>query len=182
MSKSFEIVRGYAKRETEKSEWHGQIGSATLRIESKSDIAVTLDGKELGVNSITHLLNFALQTLQDAYAGAGSLEEAKGLFTKKRDAILNGTIGVRQSGDGESEETRIARRIIGEQLKAKFKGTDKWAKFTELSDAERNAKLDELVAKNRAAIADEIAAEVERLRKMREAKAKRLNVETTLDL
>ena len=182
MSKSFEIDRVYNKRETEKSAWSGHIGGVKLTLSSKADIEVTLDGKPLGANAINHLLNFALQTLQDAYAGAASLAEAKGAFEKKRDAILEGTIGVRQSGDGESEELRVSRKIMAEKLRAKFKGTEKWAVFEALGADERNAKLDELFAKNREALASEVSAEIARLAEMRKAKAQRLATTVEIDL
>ena len=182
MSKSFETIRTFAKRETEKSNWSGEIGNATLKIESKSDIIVTLDGKELSLNSVMHLLNFSLQTLQDAYAGAASLSEAKGAFDKKRDAILNGTIGVRGTSDGESEETRVIRKIVFAKIKAQFKGSEKLAAFEALSSDERNAKLDANFAKNEATLRPEVEKEMERLREMRAAKAAMLNVGAEMDI
>lgn len=178
MSKHFEMTRVYAKRETEKSDWAGAIGSATWEIESKSDVTMRLDGKELGANAIAHLMNFALQTLQDAYAGAVDLNDAKGRFEKKRDAILNGTIGVRASGDGESETLRVTRKIVREKLK---KNAEKWAAFEKLDDDAKNTALDTIAAKNATALQPEIDAEIARLAEMRRLKGERLATKVDLD-
>lgn len=99
-------TRGYNHRT------FGQIGTVELVI----DNAVWfLDGKEIPKVSREYLLNFALQSLQDAYAGSENLTEATAAFEKKRDAILAGTIGVR--GETVNETVHVARIIVRRYLK-----------------------------------------------------------------
>lgn len=165
-----EVIRNYVKRESEKSDWHGEVGSATFEITGK-DLKFTLDGKELGEDSARHLMNFALQTLQDAYAGAKSLDEAKGSFAKKRDAIIAGTLGVRGSGEGVSERKHVERRITIANIKVALKSdAAKLASFEALDDDAKNAKADEVYAKNAAKLSPKVDAELARLAEMRAAK------------
>lgn len=74
---------------------YGTIGAVDL---VAPDGPYTLNGTELPASSVQHLLTFALQTLQDAYAGAKDQSEATGNFNKKLDKLLSGTIGTRQPG------------------------------------------------------------------------------------
>lgn len=102
-----------------------------------------LDGHELPESSVEHLMRFALQTLQDSYAGSKNTDESKGAFNGKYDKLLNGTIGTRSGGDGVDERTRVARSVVMQAAKAKFGAkSPEWASFTGLDDSERNAKLD----------------------------------------
>lgn len=144
--------RAYNKRETEKSDWSGRIGQTEFAIEAASEITVTLDGKTLPASSVEYLMTFALQSMQDAYAGADSLSAAIGAFEKKRDAIIAGTLGVRGSGAGVSTFVTVARSIVRALFKAKhgkaFDGTDK--------------TLDEMFEKNREALTPRVDAEIER--------------------
>lgn len=148
----------------------GLIGEVAL------DAAVTkmqIDGQNIPQGSVEYLLNFALQSLQDAYAGAKNQTEAVAAFEKKRDALIAGTIGVRVGGASVGDETRIGRNLIKQALKAKMgKDSPEWAEFTGLSDADQNTKLDELLAKNREKLAPRIEAEVAALKAERERKAK----------
>jgi hypothetical protein len=119
---------------------YGKIGDITFTV-PKGRYAI--NGNDLPESSVAHLMTFALQTLQDAYAGAKNTDEALAAFNGKYDKLLNGTIGTRTSGDGADERTRVARSVVRGVVKAKFgaKSTD-WATFTGLSDDEQNAKLD----------------------------------------
>ena len=120
---------------------HGRIGLVNVEADVKS---ITVDGKELPASSIEYLLTFALQNLQDAYAGADSADDAKGRFAKKLDRLLAGTIGVREAGDGASAETRMVRTVLGDMLR----GAGKWKEIIgALDEADRPAKLDEIFAK-----------------------------------
>src|SRR5687768_7376644 len=87
----------------------GAIGSVVLEVPKGK---YRLNGTDLPDVSVTHLMTFALQTLQDAYAGAKSTDEALGAFNQKLDKLLNGTIGTRGSGDGADERTRVARSVV----------------------------------------------------------------------
>lgn len=146
----------------------GAIGAVTFET-PKGRYAI--NGQVLPESSVAHLMTFALQTLQDAYAGAKSTDEALGAYNGKLDKLLNGTIGTRAAGDGADERTRVARSVMYAAAKAKFgaKSPD-WATFTGLDDDARNAKLDAWLVTNEAelsgAINDEMAArEAKRNRK-----------------
>lgn len=185
MAKVLETARLYEKRATEKSTWNGRIGQAELKFESKSDIVVTLDGKELPSASIDHLLNFALQTLQDAYAGAQSLAEAEASFESKRTKLYEGTIGTR-GGAGASEETVVQRLVAKEayMASAKVSDADKKALAAKVKDGEADDFLDDLWANNAEKLAGRFTvkmAEREAARKRRaEEKAAMAKVELDL--
>lgn len=182
MSNVLSMSRVYSKRETEKSDWHGRIGSVELVFESDSDITVTLDGTTLTGASVDHLLNFALQTLQDAYAGADSLDAAIGAFEKKRDRILDGSIGTRSDGDGVSYFVTVARSIVRANIKAQYGAkSDKWIAFTKLSDDDQDAKLDAVYAANEPALKPKVEAEIERRAEAARAK-KALKMDIVIDL
>lgn len=138
----------------------GAIGSVTFTV-PKGKFAI--NGNELPESSVAHLMTFALQTLQDAYAGAKSTDEALGAFNGKLDKLLNGTIGTRGSGDGADERTRVARSVVHAAAKVKFgaKSAD-WKAFTELDDDARNAKLDAWFAANEAAFTPAVDEEMAR--------------------
>lgn len=149
---------------------HGEIGEVTL---VAPDGKWALDGKELPASSIEHLLNFALQTLQDAYAGAKNEAEAVGAFESKRDRLLDGSIGVRGTGEGVSEETAVARSIMRGLIKDKLGAkSPEWTAFTALDPKEQNAKLDANIEANSDALAPVIAAKLAERKAERDRKAK----------
>lgn len=131
----YNIIRNYAKRETEKSSWSGEIGSARLTVDAvKEEIVVKLDGVTLPANSVEYLLNFSLQSLQDAYAGAASIEEAQGNWGKKRIALMEGTIGTRGEGgmnDEERAELYVAEQVYRNKYK---KGTPEHTALKDMDD------------------------------------------------
>lgn len=146
----------------------GHIGDVTFTV-PKGKFAI--NGQELPDTSVAHLMTFALQTLQDAYAGAKSTDEALGAFNGKLDKLLNGTIGTRGTGDGADERTRVARSVVQQAAKAKFGAkSPEWATFTGLSDDEQNAKLDEWYADNREAFDPAVEEEMARRAAKRDAK------------
>jgi hypothetical protein len=148
---------------------YGNIGAVTF-VTPKGKY--TLNGTELPDASVAHLMTFALQTLQDAYAGAKSTDEALGAFNGKLDKLLNGTIGTRSGGDGADERTRVARSVTMSAAKAKFGAkSPEWATFTGLSDNDKNAKLDGWYAANAAAFDPAIDEEMARRAAKRDAKA-----------
>lgn len=166
-----QVVRNYSKRATEKSSWDGEIGKVVLECNTTT---MKLNGKPIPEASIEYLLNFSLQALQDAYAGADSLESAKGLWAKKLDAITAGTLGMR-TGGGTDERTTVARSIVKGLLKTKY-GKDSEA-FKALTDD----KLDAVFAKNEAALGPKVDAEVaaraaERARKVKLAASIELEI------
>lgn len=134
------VERIYSKRPTERSDWDGRVGHVTLEAPNGK---WKLDGQELPERSVEYLMMFALQSLQDAYAGAKSLTEAEASWTKKRDAILDGTIGVRTGGGGEPAHMRFVRTILRTAMKNGSKALpDDAAKQYENAE-DRNALLAE---------------------------------------
>lgn len=77
-----------------------------------------LDGNKLNENAILHLINFSLQTLQDAYAGKKLVSEAQGAFNKKYDKLVKGTIGVRGANEPVTEYQTVARKQVQLAIKA----------------------------------------------------------------
>lgn len=146
----------------------GNIGAVTFEVPKGK---YRLNGTDLPDASVAHLMTFALQTLQDAYAGAKSTDEAQGAFNGKLDKLLNGTIGTRGSGDGADERTRVARSVVHAAAKAKFGSkSPEWATFIGLDDAERNAKLDAWYEANAEAFNPAIDEEMARRAASRDAK------------
>lgn len=145
----------------------GAIGAVTFET-PKGRYAI--NGIVLPESSVAHLMTFALQTLQDAYAGAKSTDEALGAFNGKLDKLLNGTIGTRAAGDGADERTRVARSVAMAAAKAKFGSkSPEWATFTGLDDDAKNAKLDGWYAANAVAFDPAIDEEMARRAAKRES-------------
>src|SRR6478752_5464406 len=93
---------------------------------------VTINGQEVPGKSVEYLLNFALQSLQDSYAGAKTPDAARGLFQKRLDNLIAGTIGVRTGGTTERE--RVTVQVVRGILKAKLT-EEAFAKYKEDDDA-----------------------------------------------
>lgn len=156
----------------------GHIGKVTLEHDVK---VMKLNGMPLGAESIEYLLTFALQSLQDAYAGAKTEAEAQAAFAKKRDAVIAGTIGTRIS-NGVSEETRVVRQVVRALIKAKLGAKSAgWAEFTGKSDAAQDEYLDEVFAKNEAKLRPAVDKRLDEIKRKREAK-KALTQSTDIEL
>lgn len=147
----------------------GRIGVAELLVESESDIVVMLNGQELPAQSIDHLLTFALQSLQDAYAGAESEVDALERFNAKLTRILEGTLGTRSGGGGVDEFTRLMRMVLRPLVKeaagaAAWKDMDEEARVAAIDAAyaaqgdEGRGMIAEAVERKKAEIAAEAAA------------------------
>lgn len=147
----------------------GDIGKVTL---TAPDGDYAIDGKALPESSVAHLLTFALQTLQDAYAGAKDAAEAQGAFNGKLDKLLAGTIGTRTGGGGGvTERDKVARIIVGDWFRSAYgKGTPERAKYDEADGPGKYAILDKIWADNEAVFADAVDEEVA----ARKAKAEKL--------
>lgn len=91
-----EIVRKYAHKT------YGDIAALTLVVPAEG---WTLNGEALPEASVKHLATFALQSLQDAYAGSKSADTAKAAFEKKANKIFGGTIGTRATGPRDPVRT-----------------------------------------------------------------------------
>lgn len=161
----YKVTRLFEKRETEKSGWGGRVGHTELVVDGEK---WTLDGNALPEASIHYLMNFALQSLQDAYAGAVFLDTARARWEAKRVALIDGTVGA-SGGGGVSDETTAQRYVMKKAFLSRATDEAKEA-FKDLEPAEQNAKLDALFAKN----ADKLAKAVaERLAAMAEERKRR---------
>jgi hypothetical protein len=162
---TYEVERAFAHRE------HGDIGTAKLAIDAKGKWS--LDGKELPDSSVEYLMTFALQSLQDAYAGCKTPDECKGAFEGKRDKIIEGTIGMRTGGAGVDEFTTVARMIVRKAFKDNNPAkSDAREAFMALDAADQNAKLDEWFAANEKAFRPVVEEEVAKRKAERENRAK----------
>lgn len=149
---------------------HGSIGSVTFDV---PDGEFKLNGTVLPESSVSHLVNFALQSLQDAYAGAKNSADAVAAFETKLGKLIAGTLGTRGGGEGASEETRVARSIMRSAMKeALGKDSPDWKGFEGLSDADQLAKLDANFEANAKALQPLVDAELASRKAKREAKAK----------
>lgn len=148
---------------------HGRIGVAEFTVESKSNIGFMLNGQELPQSSVDHLLTFALQSLQDAYAGAENETDAKERFNAKLERILAGTLGTRSGGSGVDPITVEVRNIIRADVKKAI--GDDWKAMEE--DA-RNAAVDQVFNDQPEEVRDALteAAKGEIARKQAEKAAK----------
>lgn len=154
------IHRAFATRESSTIGAH-TIGEVRLTGEAK----LVLDGKELPATSVEYLLTFALQSLQDAYAGSDNVTAAREAWTAKRDKLYEGTIGTRGPGASVPPELRVARDIMRTIFAAKASADAKAA--YKAADAEgRAAILDAAIEKNKAAIDKLVAEEMARRAKV----------------
>lgn len=123
------------------------VGSVTF---DAPDGDYVVNGQTLPESSVTHLLTFALQTLQDAYAGAKDESEAKGAFDGKLDKLLSGTIGTRGVASGRpawwGEVVKIIRPAVRDRDADAYKNADaatinRWIAeaYDGLPDAKRDA-------------------------------------------
>lgn len=119
------------------------------------------------------LLHGLKQKIADAASGAKTEAEAQASMDKAITALLAGEWSSRGASEGVDEATKVARQITREVLKAKVGAkSEAWATFTGLGDAEQNAKLDELFAKNSAKLQPAVDAKLAELKAARERKAK----------
>lgn len=163
-----ETVREFNHRD------HGSIGRVIL----SADVAtVTLNGKDLPMGSVEYLLNFALQSLQDAYAGSKTAAEAKGAFDGKLDKLIEGTIGTRSGGTGVSDETRISRQVVREVLRKSLTKEAYEAKYKD-----DDAAVDAVYAKNAAKLEGEVKTRLAKLVEERARKAKLVKSSGDLEL
>ena len=142
------------------------IGEASIgEVRLTGEARLLLDGNELPAKSVEYLMTFALQSLQDAYAGAETLDAAKAAWVAKRDKLLSGDIGARGPSASVPIETRIARDIMRDIFHKK--ASESARKEYKAADADgRNAILDAAIAKNADVIAKLVADEMKRRAKV----------------
>lgn len=139
---------------------YGQIGAVTMTSPAGD---WTLNGAPLPERSVDHLLTFALQTLQDAYAGVDSTDAAKTKFGDKLAKLIAGTLGTRSaSGEAVDDATRHMRMIMRPLVAANF-GKLAWKAMEE---DEKVEYIDEAYAglspDDKAAIDEAVAAEAKK--------------------
>lgn len=122
-----EITRKY----THKS--FGEIGTVALTV---PESGWSLDGQALNAEAVRHLATFALQSLQDAYAGAKDATGAADAFASKYDRIRDGSIGTREGGERNPVRAR-AIIIALRHVKVDTKGME----AAEAAKAKRAAAL-----------------------------------------
>jgi hypothetical protein len=111
---------------------YGPIGDIVLTIPNTEGWTITTEDGEytLGITAVTHLANFALQTLQDSYAGARSIDKAKAAFDKKLGRVIEGAIGIRATGPRDPVRSRALRNAMqfapGKDAKAKREAANVW--------------------------------------------------------
>lgn len=164
-AQKFTVARSFSK-DREGSAVQGHIGAATFEVEV---VSATLNGKELPRNSVEHLFNFALQTLQDSYAGAKTLTDAQESYNAKLEKLLNGTLGAR--GEGVDSFTKVARQVTYAILKKKESPAYDEIKEME-SKKDQVARLDEIFALNEAAFRPVVEKEIEKRKQAAEENAK----------
>lgn len=136
--------------------------------------SVTCDVGKLSPEIVARLAIHGLhQKIADAASGAETEAEAVASMQKAVDAVLAGEWTQRTGGGGVDERTSVTRSIVRAAVKAKFGAkSPEWTEFTWRSDADQNAKLDEIAAANAAAFADAIEAKLAERKAERERKAK----------
>lgn len=161
---------------------------------TRAGVEMSIDIKKLSPEIIDQLVRHGLtQKIGDAAANAKAValetgvsvaDAAKAMMEKVRDALLAGDWGtVRTGGGGVSEEVAIQRAVMREVMKASFGAkSPKWAEFTGKTDAEQATILDNLFAKNAAALAPKVAAETKRRETVRRAKAEAAKITVAIEL
>jgi hypothetical protein len=148
----FEITREFVSKD------HGHIGTSGWRV-AQDGSAEMLDGTDwvdIPDSSRDALALFALQTLQDAYAGKTTKAEAIGSYLKKRDGYIAGTIGTRStSWDSVARELVVASLIAGDKEFGKLKGDARKARVAGVLDKNKakesfKALVDGEIAKRKA--------------------------------
>lgn len=132
------VARSYAHKV------HGQIGAVELVVPVSGD--VTVNGQVLPASSVEHLFNFALQTLQDAYAGADSADDAVAAFTGKLERLIAGTLGTRTGGGGVDPVVAMMRVVMRPLVKAEWVKTNDKAGWKALGEDEIVAMIDDAYA------------------------------------
>lgn len=193
---AYEVNRIFAKRETEKSNWSGRIGSVTLTVTDDGNWAIVSGDYKDGATtvlsraSIEYLLTFSLQSLQDAYAGAANLTEAQANYVKKLTALCEGTIGVRGEGGGMSDEER-AELYVAEAwyLTKNAKGTEKGDAFRAMKGDDKTEFLVNVASALRekwepfaAKVAERVEHVVAQRKRRAEEKAALAAVDVEIDL
>ena len=164
MSKfTFSFARNYVHKS------HGDIGRAAIRVTDKGDIELSINGSDfqaLESAGAEHMLSYALQSFQDAYAGSDDRDAAIAAFNAKSDRVLDGTIGTGGGASARSAHDQavidVVSAILAKSPKAKaFKSAKASGKSKMIADVIDKNKDNEALA---SAVAEREAV-IERERK-----------------
>jgi hypothetical protein len=131
-----------------------------------------LNGHTLGENAILHLVNFSLQTLQDAYAGKKLVSEATGAFNKKYDKLIKGTIGVRGANEPVTEYQAVARKQVQAAIKADAINGITAKAFEALEKTAQLEWVDKFILDNDEKVRPIVEEAIAEIKRQAEAKAK----------
>ena len=93
----------------------GHVGDVVLEVEPDGEsVRVLLNDILVPESTMRHLFTFALQSFQDAYAGADDADEARANFDKKLAKAIAGEIGTK-TGTG-IDRMHALRRIVAREL------------------------------------------------------------------
>jgi hypothetical protein len=129
---------------------------------AKVEAFITVDLSKLTSDMMEKLALHGLkQKIADAASASKTKDDALGLMAKARDALYNGEWSSRVASEGVDASVRIGRAIVRGLLKAKMGAkSPEWAKFTGMSDADQNAALDKVFAKNEEKLAPQVEAKI----------------------
>ena len=134
---TYEVARRFEK--------HGFSSIVTLAVTETGEIALKKSGGKytaLSHNSTIYMLNYAMRTFQDAYAGSDSRGSVIESFEERYARIIDGTIGTRSRID---DQTRAERECILLALSLP-KNAGKLAEYKPLKGAAANAYLDNMAS------------------------------------
>lgn len=132
---TYEVARRFEK--------HGFSSIVTLAVTDTGEIALKESGDKYNIlsdNSAVYMLNYAMRTFQDAYAGSDSRASVTESFEERYARIIDGTIGTRSRID---DRTRAERECILLALSLP-KNAEKLAAYKPLKGAAANAYLDNM--------------------------------------
>lgn len=165
----------------------GRIGKAGIRIMADGTVEMYHndgDWQKLSVGSAEYMLNFSLQTFQDAYGGADKNKATRVKeFNDKVAKVLDGTIGTGGGGGKRTSAEDEAKLNLARTFLAKNK--DATAKLNGKA-ADRDAVVAAFWDKNGKKLADQLAAEIAKVEARRkaeaEAEAERAKIAASLDV
>lgn len=134
---TYEVARRFEK--------HGFSSIITLAVTDTGEVALKESGGKyvtLSDNSAVYMLNYAMRTFQDAYAGATDRASVTESFEERLARIIDGSIGTRSRID---DRTRAERECILLALSLP-KNAEKLAEYKPLKGAAANAYLDNMAS------------------------------------
>lgn len=154
----------------------------TLTVAMRNGASVSIDTAKLetlGAELFTYGVG---QKVRDSASAASTTAKetetdvqvvAQGLMDAAVVALLAGEWSHRGEGGGVDPRVAVARSIVRRAIKEKLGSkSPEWAKFTGLSDADQNAKLDETFTNNEALFTPLVDAEIKRRADANKAKSK----------